>query len=531
MQGGEVVGLGGAGRYAAGMSAATVGQAQHTADFIATLQAAGVDGEALDAARAAQQASEVAGMAWQQAHTELTGHQQVGAAYAANPGAGTKEFVMDAATGGSPQPSGPEPPATEPAPDEPGHTPADAPAAPGPPVGDTLKLAGRVELEPGETLVGSSKVAGESGTVRIASSDLDGTRALRLGIGGPGFGGRDDEAGPWRAGPDPSEETNAERKKLRDEFDRTEDRLAEIDAAARVAALRVDNATATLADLVAERDQVRARLDEIGEHDMAVNRAREREAEGEHVDPAELNPSPYCEPGEYDRLRARLHQLSDLPDPRVWKGELRPAEPGEVQALERRYEELDEADTTELFAGGYTAKLEAPAAGQLRDVLASGVAAAEETYTANNQVFDEIDRWEAVREPLRGMPREWTAEEDARWDEATAKIAAIEARAAESDFDYTVFAEGVVAGQWADVHYRVDLDDYSVGVQVAIGAAPHGSGLDISDLAGNEQAATLTPTETKALLRQVDRHLATPTPSAGAELGPATTDRAEPTRT
>jgi hypothetical protein len=49
-----------------------------------------------------------------------------------------------------------------------------------------------------------------------------------------------------------------------------------------------------------------------------------------------LYPPPYCEPGEYDRLRAQRHQLDDLPDPRVWDRELRPAEPGEVDALERR---------------------------------------------------------------------------------------------------------------------------------------------------------------------------------------------------
>ncbi len=528
MQGGEVSGLGGAGQFAAGMSAATAGQTPYTAAFIATLQASGVGGEVLDAARAAQQATEVAGAAWQRAHTELAGHQQVGEAYAANPGAGTKEFVMDAATGGNPQPSADEGPPADPSPPDP-DTLADSappdpdvpagPASAGPPVKDTLKLTGKIALEPGETLVGSGKMDGEFGTIRIASTDHDGSRALCLGIGGPGFGGREDEAGPWRPGPDHSEAINAERKARRDEYDQVEDRLAEIDAAERVDAASGDNPTATLADLVAERDRVRSRLDEIGEHDMAVNRARARKAAGEPVDPAELDPPRYCEPGEFDRLRARLHQLSDLPDPRVWDGEPRPAEPGEVQALERRCDELEEMDTVEVFPGGYTAKLEAPAAGQLRDALTEGLTAAEETYAANNAVYDEVDRWEAVRDSLRGMPRKWTAEEDARWDEATAKVEALEARTVE--FDYTVFAEGVVPGQWADVHYRVDLDDYDIGVQVALGAVPHGSERDLSDLCGDAQAAILTPAETKALLRQVDRHLATPTPPVASPAGPS----------
>lgn len=82
---------------------------------------------------------------------------------------------------------------------------------------DALKLAGKIDLAPGEQLLGSSKVDGDGGTVRLAWFERDGRRSLRLGIGGAGFGSRDDEAGPWRAGPDATVEENRRRAALRRE--------------------------------------------------------------------------------------------------------------------------------------------------------------------------------------------------------------------------------------------------------------------------------------------------------------------------
>ncbi|WP_426503022.1 hypothetical protein ACPPVO_36095 [Dactylosporangium sp. McL0621] len=46
---------------------------------------------------------------------------------------------------------------------------------------------------------------------------------------------------PWTAAPDPSTAINAQRAALRDERDRIEDRLGEIEAAEKIAALRADN--------------------------------------------------------------------------------------------------------------------------------------------------------------------------------------------------------------------------------------------------------------------------------------------------
>lgn len=75
------------------MTAAIAGQTGDTAAFVAHLQFSGVTGEVIDAALAAQQASAAAAAAWHRAHVELVNHGQVGEAYAANPGAGSKEFV------------------------------------------------------------------------------------------------------------------------------------------------------------------------------------------------------------------------------------------------------------------------------------------------------------------------------------------------------------------------------------------------------------------------------------------------------
>jgi hypothetical protein len=105
---------------------------------------------------------------------------------------------------------------------------------------------------------------------------------------------------------------------------------------------------------------------------------------------------------------------------------------------------------------------------------------------------------EADRNSLRGMGRKWTDAEEARWNAATEALDALDANAPDHDHDHQIFAEGSIAGEWADVHYRVDLDDIAIGVQVAIGAVPHGSGLDLHELSGYEAAASLSPAEARS---------------------------------
>lgn len=95
---------------------------------------------------------------------------------------------------------------------------------------DVLKLAGKIDLGHDEKLVGSDKVAGAAGAVRIAVTEQHGERLFRLGIGSATFGGQHDDAGPWRAGPDPTAAMNAQRKELHGEKDSIEAELARLDA-------------------------------------------------------------------------------------------------------------------------------------------------------------------------------------------------------------------------------------------------------------------------------------------------------------
>ncbi|GGM23137.1 hypothetical protein ACFFX1_10695 [Dactylosporangium sucinum] len=91
----ETAGLGSAQQFAAAMTAAFAGQTGSTARFVEDLRTHGVDGAVVTAAEDAQRASDTAAAAWARADQVLTAHKQVGEAYAANPGAGDREFIVD----------------------------------------------------------------------------------------------------------------------------------------------------------------------------------------------------------------------------------------------------------------------------------------------------------------------------------------------------------------------------------------------------------------------------------------------------
>lgn len=78
---------------------------------------------------------------------------------------------------------------------------------------DALKLAGKIKLDDGETFVGSDKIQSDYATVRVAVTERGGHKSIRLGLGDSAFGGREDQAGPWR-GRDTVTEENARRAPL-----------------------------------------------------------------------------------------------------------------------------------------------------------------------------------------------------------------------------------------------------------------------------------------------------------------------------
>jgi hypothetical protein len=290
-------------------------------------------------------------------------------------------------------------------------------------VSDRLKIANRIQLDHGEHLVGSSKVSGDAGTVRLAATSKNGHPLLRIGIGNAGFGSRDVGSVPWTAGPDNTTALNAERAKLRDEEDRLGKRWDELKAAET----------------------------------------------------------------------------------------LSPPEQAELKSIESRLDEIDNMDKGDFSPDGYTAKLNESSVEQFRSTITDALDRGVKTAADVSAKWDEIDRLKESQDRFRGMRRKWTDAEEAEWDALAAKIEALEAEVNGGDDGYQIFAEGSVPGEWADVHYRVDLDDASIGVQVYLGAVPHGTGQTLSDLSDDEEAAILDPAETRQLLRQLGT-LAAPRP-------------------
>jgi hypothetical protein len=90
---GEITGLQSAKDYAASMAGAYAAAESSLEEFTAGLEAAGVTGEAITAAAQAVDAQANAAAAWQLAHAALSKQDVVANAYAAVPGAGSREFV------------------------------------------------------------------------------------------------------------------------------------------------------------------------------------------------------------------------------------------------------------------------------------------------------------------------------------------------------------------------------------------------------------------------------------------------------
>jgi hypothetical protein len=116
-------------------------------------------------------------------------------------------------------------------------------------VKDALKLAGRIDLDPGEELLGSAKVDGGAGGVRMALTERNGERMLRLGLGGDGYGmpNREEGIAAWDGNPPPESLPTAERERLEAEVDDLSEEL-------------VDATPEREREIEARRDELRGRL-------------------------------------------------------------------------------------------------------------------------------------------------------------------------------------------------------------------------------------------------------------------------------
>jgi len=91
---GEVTGLQSALAYAASMATGFAAAAPQVEEFTGSLTGFGVSGEAIAAGFFAGEAQATAAGAWQLAHAALARQTGVAEAYAATPGAGTREFLI-----------------------------------------------------------------------------------------------------------------------------------------------------------------------------------------------------------------------------------------------------------------------------------------------------------------------------------------------------------------------------------------------------------------------------------------------------
>ena len=122
---------------------------------------------------------------------------------------------------------------------------------------DSLKLDGRINLRPGERLVGSAKIDGDIAGIRVAVTvGPDGQRRMRFGVGGEGYGRQNREEGiaAWDGNPTSQPLPEAERQRLEAEGARLED---EYDSAS----------PARQAEISAREDEIREQLN-LGSEDF-----------------------------------------------------------------------------------------------------------------------------------------------------------------------------------------------------------------------------------------------------------------------
>lgn len=181
--------------------------------------------------------------------------------------------------------------------------------------------------------------------------------------------------------------------------------------------------------------------------------------------------------------------------------ELIEAELAQLDEDDPRYDRLIDKRNDLGEGDWFTARLDEESSRQLHARLGAALAAATDVEKRERMRWDKIDRLERERDKLRGMGRKWTEKEDARWDSLTEQIEALEAGtddASVSEFD----EEGVVPGDWGDVHYHVYFEEVYTGARVLLGVRPHGVDADWEN--GREWKGTFDATETSRIMRLID---------------------------
>jgi hypothetical protein len=136
---------------------------------------------------------------------------------------------------------------------------------------DALKLGDKTDLQPGEKLLGSSKIDGDAGGIRMALTERDGHRMLRLGLGGEDYGKRNRDEGipAWDGNPSKPPLSADDRKRLDAESEALD---AEYDSASPARQEQIDARQADIREQLAADDRGfngTAQLDDYGMRRLA----------------------------------------------------------------------------------------------------------------------------------------------------------------------------------------------------------------------------------------------------------------------
>lgn len=183
---------------------------------------------------------------------------------------------------------------------------------------DVLKLAGKIDLDSDEHLVGSSKIDADGGGLRMALTRQDGRSWLRFGAGPEGYGRRDREEGTaaWDGNPSRATLSTADRKRLTGELDAIDDEYGSADPGRQA---EIDDRFAEIREQLTTDDQGFNGTAKIDEHGMNRLNAKIRTALAEATEQEKAENQAYTEfealqaSGSTDTARlARLREIARL---------------------------------------------------------------------------------------------------------------------------------------------------------------------------------------------------------------------------
>jgi len=175
---------------------------------------------------------------------------------------------------------------------------------------DALKLAGKIDLADDEQLLGSAKIDGEAGGIRMALIDRGGRKMLRLGLGPEDYGkaNRDEGTPAWDGNPTRTPLTSGTKRLLDEEFGDLND---EYDSASPERQQEIDDRQAKIRELLAADEHFNG-IAALDEYNMDRLASKIRPALTEAVEQATAE---NVADDEIEELKAEAAVTGVQPDP------------------------------------------------------------------------------------------------------------------------------------------------------------------------------------------------------------------------